>query len=111
MATLVDTTVVRHPSTRKPVVLHKGDRLPDWAQGLVGAHLLDEPADADAESPATSDAGTPGGGSGVEPPPRAGKGSGREAWTEHATALGIDVTDDMGRDEIVALIEAKGLPA
>ena len=54
-----DTTLMR-PDTLEVVTLAEGDDLPDWADGLVGAHLLVEeekpkrPArrksDADGES-------------------------------------------------------------
>lgn len=38
-------------------------------------------------------------------PPRAGKGSGRDAWAAHARDLGITVPDDAGRDDIIALVD------
>jgi len=45
-----------------------------------------------------------------EAPPRAGQGSSREAWVAHAeklTAAGVPVavTDNMGRDDIVAAVD------
>lgn len=38
-------------------------------------------------------------------PPRNGQGSGRDPWAEFARSLGIDVTDDMTRDQIVAAVD------
>ena len=44
MPKLTGNTVVSHPETYQPVVLLTGSDLPVWAVGLVGDHLLDEPA-------------------------------------------------------------------
>jgi hypothetical protein len=38
-------------------------------------------------------------------PPRAGKGSGRDEWAAYAESVGLDVDDDMTRDEIIAAVE------
>jgi len=38
-------------------------------------------------------------------PPRAGKGSGRDEWAAYAESVGVEVTDDMTRDEIIAAVE------
>jgi hypothetical protein len=48
-----------------------------------------------------------GGDSGSGEPPRSGRGSGEDVWREYATGLGIDVPDDAGRDDIVALVDAR----
>jgi hypothetical protein len=40
-------------------------------------------------------------------PPMGGPGSGRDAWVAYAETLGVEVTDDMTRDDIVAAVEAK----
>lgn len=45
--------------------------------------------------------------SGVAEPPRAGRGSSEDAWREYATGLGIDVPNDAGRDDIIALVDAQ----
>ena len=39
-------------------------------------------------------------------PPRAGRGSGLEAWIEYAIGLGIDVPEAAGRDEVIDLVDA-----
>jgi len=51
MPKLTDATVVVNPKTFAPVMLHKGDNLPKWAEGLVGEHLLE----ADPKPAAKSD--------------------------------------------------------
>lgn len=38
-------------------------------------------------------------------PPRAGAGSGVEAWRRYAEGQGVDVPEDASRDEIIALTE------
>ena len=59
MPKLTGSTTVMRPDTLEVVTLAEGDDLPEWADGLVGAHLLEEekpkrPArrksDADGES-------------------------------------------------------------
>lgn len=47
MARLTANTVVARPGTADVVALREGDELPDWAEGLVGEHILDadEPVD------------------------------------------------------------------
>lgn len=40
-----------------------------------------------------------------ERPPLAGKGSSRAAWAAYARSLGIQVDDDMGRDDIVDAVD------
>lgn len=41
MAKLNSNTVVTHPETGSPVVLLSGKDVPDWAEGLIGEHLID----------------------------------------------------------------------
>lgn len=43
MPKLTASTVVVNPDTAALVVLWEGEDLPEWATGLVGDHLLDEP--------------------------------------------------------------------
>jgi hypothetical protein len=38
-------------------------------------------------------------------PPRGGPGSGRDEWAAYAELQGVDVTDDMTRDEIIEALE------
>ena len=52
MAKLIEGTVVPDPKTSEPVHLVAGSDVPEWASGLVGAHLL---ADDVAEPQAGED--------------------------------------------------------
>lgn len=38
-------------------------------------------------------------------PPKSGSGSGRAAWAAYAGSLGVDVADDMTRDDIIDAVE------
>jgi len=133
MRRLTDNTVVRHPQTGEAVLLAAGGPLPDWAEGLVGAHLLDGPKVTAtpppfSESPADERArllarlaelGDTGGqaGPGPEPagsgqtrdddapPPKGGSGSGAPAWREYAARHGVDVPADATREAIIAALE------
>jgi hypothetical protein len=39
------------------------------------------------------------------PPPRSGPGSGKDAWVAYAQARGVEVTDDMTREDIIGAVE------
>lgn len=49
------------------------------------------------------------GGSDDGPPPRAGKGSGREAWEKYATDNGVEVDPEWSRDEIIDELDDRGI--
>lgn len=49
MTKLTGGTVVQNPQTLEPVFLAAGSDLPEWAEGLVGDHLLDQPAKQDGQ--------------------------------------------------------------
>ncbi|MDN7120299.1 hypothetical protein INN71_02720 [Nocardioides sp. ChNu-153] len=55
-----------------------------------------------AEAPDADDTGKE---SGAGEPPRAGKGSGVDAWASYAKALGLEVKDDATRDELIELVD------
>ena len=93
------------------------DEVPDWAAKQMGDHVWanggSDPdadaaaraaADADAKAKADADAAA----SGI--PARAGAGSSKEAWTEYAGSLNVDVAEAKTRDDIIAAIEAAGHP-
>lgn len=42
----------------------------------------------------------------ADEPPRAGRGSGVEAWATYAKSLDLDVPDDATRDEIIELVDS-----
>lgn len=92
---LTGNVVLRHPDTQGTVVLTAGSTVPDWAEGLVGEHLL---ADEEATPAADSEGG--------DEPPRSGKGSGKAAWKAYAESLGVTVGEDDDRDTIIAAVDA-----
>jgi hypothetical protein len=55
-------------------------------------------ASAEAKPPAESAS---------EEPPRGGEGATEEAWRAHAAAVGVEVPEDAGRDDIIALVDAR----
>lgn len=97
---LTGGVVVRHPVSHDPVFLPEGTDLPDWADGLVGDHVL--------SGVAVKSAGK--GGSSVKPPPQAGKGSGLDEWLRYATQVGVQVEDEASRADVIAAVEGAGLP-
>lgn len=75
-----------------------GDDPDDIPNGLPGDDLADGPNQGVDD----------GGGSGKAvpaAPPRAGRGSGTDAWKAYAKGLGLDVPDDAQRDDIVELVD------
>lgn len=98
---LTDTTVVRNPNDQSVVTLLKGQTVPDWAEDQVGDHLLEAKASSGGKS-GSSGSGQGGGGE----PPRAGRGSGLEAWTAYAETLEIEVPDGASRDDVIELVDA-----
>jgi hypothetical protein len=106
MPKLTDNTIVVHPDTGQPVLLVATGDLPDWAEGLVGDHLLDsKPAPAreperEPEKPADEPA----------VPPRGGPGSGAPAWRSYAASVGVDVPQEASREDVIEALEAAGKP-
>lgn len=47
MARLLGNTVLRDPSTGDLVSVAAGEDVPQWAEGIVGAHLLDTPTESE----------------------------------------------------------------
>jgi hypothetical protein len=80
------------------------DDLPDWAAAAItNPDVWDGEPPAAAPEPATPTAAD---GDLVEPP-RSGKGSGLEEWTEYAKALGYEVAEGTKRDDLIAAIDAE----
>lgn len=42
MARLTENTVLVRPGTLEVVILVAGDEVPDWADGMVGDHLVED---------------------------------------------------------------------
>ena len=91
------TLVVRHPETGAATALLAGEPVPAWASGL---------AQPDDLTPGAGDTDPDPDG----PPPKGGRGSGVEAWTEYASTHDVEVTDDMTRDDIIAALDAADVP-
>ncbi|HEY9265502.1 MAG TPA: hypothetical protein VIQ11_12950 [Mycobacterium sp.] len=94
MATLSGNTILAHPETGIPTVLLAGEDVPDWAEELIGDHLIAKAAEMGTDA------------DGDELPPKSGKGSGVEAWATYADAKGIAYPEGANRDEIIAAVEA-----
>lgn len=91
-----------------------GTNPPKWARDLIlnpkawsdsddGPTLNDAEPTAAAEEP-TDESET----SAI--PPKSGKGSGVKAWRAYADTVGFETDDDITRDEIIAALEADGIP-
>lgn len=104
MPRLSANTIVRNPDDQSLHVLKAGQDVPEWAVEQVGDHLLDGATAAPAkdEKPNGSNAGA---GGEITEPPRAGRGSGLDAWTAYAEHLGIAVPDGAQRDDVIELVD------
>ncbi|MFD9212088.1 hypothetical protein ACFVY9_03010 [Streptomyces sp. NPDC059544] len=92
--------------------------VPAEVASRIGAHAWEdgdqgdgEPAEVGFDDPSAQQSPTPtgAGGSSGEAPPRAGRGSGIEAWRTFAEQNGVGTDSDMTRDEIIAACEAAGV--
>jgi hypothetical protein len=112
MPKLAITVHVFDPETGRTSVLNRGTEVEGRALALItNPDVWEDPesaseARAEFESgSAEQDSGSPQDAS-VEPP-RAGAGSGREAWAKFAQAHSVHVEDEDKRDDIIAaLVEA-----
>lgn len=84
-----------------PHTFQQGSELPEWAEKLVDNPLAFEDGEV-AESDQLQQIGVSG------PPPQSGKGSGRDTWARYAFRIGVTVTEDDSRDDIIEKIEAAG---
>lgn len=84
---LTANVALRNPETLTVEVFAAGDEVPGWA-----ANKITFP---DAW---TEDVG--------DEPPRAGRGSGLEAWQAHLDTHDIDYPDDASRDDLIAIFDA-----
>jgi hypothetical protein len=77
------------------------DDLPDWArERITNPDVWRSGGYGGASSASVPESGE------LERPPESGAGSGRESWAAYADELGVEVTDDMGRDDIIAAVDA-----
>lgn len=87
-----------------PHALYAGDEVPAWAKDQVGDHCFDADRDDADEAPELESEE----GSGI--PPKSGRGSGAKAWADYAQAHGLNVDEDASKDDIIAALEAAGVP-
>ncbi len=98
---LIANVLLAHPKTGERHLLKDGSTLPDWADGLVGKHVL---RDVRGEQVPVLGTDRP------KPPKRSGPGSSAAAWRNYAGKNGVDVADDADRDEVIAALEAVEVP-
>lgn len=94
MARVTAPLVTARTTTGRVVYLYKGDVVPEGITAESLSHLRD--------------LGFIDGGDTAEPP-RSGRGSGRDEWADFASDAGLDVTDDMSRDDIIDALVAEGV--
>lgn len=84
-----------------------GQEVPDWAAAQIvnPDAWADAPADGGGspEVPIPPAPAVP-----ADPPPKAGRGSSAAAWRAYAAGR-VDVTEGMGRDDIIAALDAAGI--
>jgi hypothetical protein len=99
-ARLAVNVMLRHPDNGEPRILLAGAEVPDWATGLVGDHCVEQ-----AESDPSTHSVNAGG-----PPPKTGRGSSRDAWAAYAGAHEFEVEEGATREDIIAGLDAAGIP-
>jgi hypothetical protein len=93
----LNTFVTVHSVDGEPFTFGPSDELPTWAEKAISnPNVWAEAPEAEAETPEGADG----------EPPRAGAGSGLDAWKAYAAAQGIQVPDDAKREDIFALVDA-----
>lgn len=89
-----------------------GEELPDWAVTQITNPDVWEgelPPHLNAEGEAQPVVAQPQTGAAASEPPRSGKGSGRDAWAAYAASHGVEVGDDVSRDDIMAALSERGV--
>jgi hypothetical protein len=69
------------------------DDLPDWAEAAI-TH----------DKAYVDESGSDG------PPPKAGRGSGLDAWKAYASVHEVEVPDGASKDDVIAALESAGVP-
>lgn len=79
------------------------DTVPPKVAKRIGDHAWTDAGQDGADEALVNDPGD------VDPPPRSGRGSGREAWVAFAEAHELDVDEDRTREQIIADLEERGV--
>lgn len=100
-----------------PAWFGPGDAVPGWAAAEIenpAAWAKDSgtarTGSAAGTPPPAQVASPPAAAAANAPPPRSGPGSGRDPWARYADQHGVDVPDDADRGDIIAALEAAGVP-
>ena len=109
MRKLASTVHVHDPETGRSVVFMRGSTPPKRLQELIiNPDVWDDedpaPEPEDVEEPEALQAPQ----ADPDEPPRAGKGSSRDAWAAYAAGHGVTADDDASRDDIIAALVAAG---
>lgn len=114
MPKLAMNAVVHDAETGRTVVLHRGTEVTGRTLTLItNPNIWEDPeetAEALAEfeaSQKTEEEPT----DAVVEPPRAGRGSGRDAWVLFAAAHGVEVGDEDTREDVIAALASAGVIA
>lgn len=116
---LVQYVWVQDPDTGAPVGFGPDDHVPGWAEELItnseawgeGEGATPAPSPTASEPAGAPDPGaTPDPGDADGPPPKVGAGSGRDAWAAYADAKGFQVEAGDKRADIIAALDAAGVP-
>jgi hypothetical protein len=119
MSRRLNATVTVHDDKGNPHAFGPADTVPAWARKLITNP--DVWVDSDSDDAADPDTGSDSGGSGGDktggdtgrsdgPPPKSGAGSGAKAWRGYAEAEGVTVDEKASRDDVIAALEAAGVP-
>lgn len=76
-----------------------------YADQVRNGHLTAADEESEKLLAASEDLGDENQSQGPTAPPLSGKGSGRAAWASYAAELGVAVTDDMKKPDIVAAVK------
>lgn len=102
MSALISTVWVHNDEKGEPGASSFGpeDEVPEWAARQMGAHCFEGGVHPYGDAESADDGAIP---------RKAGKGSSLEAWQKYAKANDFEV-GDASRDEIIAALEADGIP-
>lgn len=104
MTRKLNTFVHVHDENGAAQIFGPSDDLPDWA-----ANAITNPdvwADRGEAAPVDEPEAPVGDG----PPPKGGGGSGAPAWREYAAKHNVEVADNASRDDVIAALDAAGVP-
>lgn len=91
----------RATARRRAAEAAAGEEAPLYDDGLNAVDDQDEASDVDDEL--DEDGGDEP--AGLTEPPRAGRGSGIEAWTTYVEALELEIPDGASRDDLIELVD------